>query len=99
MSALDHKRTFALQEAMSALPPKADMCSAAVHVRFGPKADISRCKCHVRFAPKADFHVFIELRSCPPGLPVPEQAVAVPDVMELSEPGQVSERVFSTLPF
>jgi hypothetical protein len=54
---------------------------------------------NVRFAPKADIRVFIELRSCPPGLPVPEQAVAVPDVMELSEPGQVSERVFSTLPF
>jgi hypothetical protein len=49
--------------------------------------------------PEADARVFIELRSCPPGLPVPEQAVAVPDVMELSEPGQVSERVFSTLPF
>jgi len=25
---------------MSALPPKADMCSAVVDVRFGPKADI-----------------------------------------------------------
>ena len=25
---------------MSALPPKADMCGALVHVRFGPKADI-----------------------------------------------------------
>ena len=26
--------------AMSALPPKADMCGAMVHVCFGPKADI-----------------------------------------------------------
>ena len=26
--------------AMSALPPKADMCSATRHVRFVPKADI-----------------------------------------------------------
>jgi len=26
---------------MSALPPKADMCSALAHVRFGPKADMS----------------------------------------------------------
>jgi|SRR6476661_2479143 hypothetical protein len=26
---------------MSALPPKADMCGARVHVRFGPIADIS----------------------------------------------------------
>ena len=25
---------------MSALPPKADMCSALVHVRFVPKADM-----------------------------------------------------------
>jgi len=25
---------------MSALPPKADICSAQAHVRFGPKADI-----------------------------------------------------------
>jgi len=26
---------------MSALPPKADMCSALVYVRFGPKGDIT----------------------------------------------------------
>ena len=25
---------------MSALPPKADMCTALAHVRFGPKADM-----------------------------------------------------------
>src|SRR4029453_9560332 len=29
------------QTGMSALPPKADMCSAARHVRFGPIADIA----------------------------------------------------------
>ena len=40
MSALGQKRTFAVQNAMSALPPKADMCSALAHVRFVPKADI-----------------------------------------------------------
>jgi len=40
MSALGYKRTFALQQAMSALPPKADMCSALADVRFGPKAGI-----------------------------------------------------------
>jgi len=40
MSALGHKRTFALQWTMSALPPKADMCGALGHVRFGPKTDI-----------------------------------------------------------
>jgi hypothetical protein len=41
MSALGHKRTYAPQQAMSALPPKADMCGARAHVRFGPKADIN----------------------------------------------------------
>jgi hypothetical protein len=28
------------QSVMSALPPKADMCSASAYVRYGPKADI-----------------------------------------------------------
>jgi hypothetical protein len=28
--------------AMSALPPKADICGAKRNVRFGPKADISQ---------------------------------------------------------
>src|SRR5262245_1095179 len=42
MSALGHKRTFAVQTGMSALGPKADMCSAKGDVRFGPKADIGR---------------------------------------------------------
>ena len=40
MSALGQKQTFALQTGMSALAPKADMCSAPARVRFGPKADI-----------------------------------------------------------
>jgi hypothetical protein len=40
MSALGHKRTYAVQKGMSASPPKADMCGALAHVRFGPKADI-----------------------------------------------------------
>src|SRR5262249_44638968 len=39
MSALGQKRTSAVQHGMSALPPKADMCGASAHVRFGPKAD------------------------------------------------------------
>ena len=42
MSALGHKRTFAVQNGMSALPLKADMCSALVNVRFVPIADIQR---------------------------------------------------------
>jgi len=29
------------ERVMSALPPKADICSAQRHVRYGPKADIS----------------------------------------------------------
>jgi hypothetical protein len=33
MSALGHKRTFAIRNVMSALPPKADMCSARGDVR------------------------------------------------------------------
>jgi hypothetical protein len=41
MSALGHKQTYAVQKAMSALPPRADMCSAIHHVCFGPIADIT----------------------------------------------------------
>jgi hypothetical protein len=41
MSALGQKRTFAPHKVMSALPPKADMCSAQAHVCFGPIADIA----------------------------------------------------------
>ena len=41
MSALGQKRTCVAQEVMSALPPKADMCSASRDVRFVPIADIT----------------------------------------------------------
>jgi hypothetical protein len=41
MSALGHKRTFAMLQPMSALHPKADICGAARDVRFGPIADIA----------------------------------------------------------
>ena len=40
MSALGQKQTFAVQKGMSALHPKADMCSATRHVCFVPIADI-----------------------------------------------------------
>jgi hypothetical protein len=40
MSAKGQKQTFAPQNVMPALPPKADMCGALVHVHFGPVADI-----------------------------------------------------------
>ena len=36
MSALGQKQTFALQNVMSALPPKADMCGAITNVCFVP---------------------------------------------------------------
>jgi hypothetical protein len=40
MSALGQKQTFAVHQPMSALPPKADMCSALGYVRFGPIPDL-----------------------------------------------------------
>jgi hypothetical protein len=44
MSPLGQKQTYALQKGVSALPPnaaaKADMCGAAMDVRYGPKADM-----------------------------------------------------------
>ena len=43
MSALGQKRTCAAQNVMSALPSKADMCSATRDVRFVPIADIRLC--------------------------------------------------------
>jgi hypothetical protein len=44
MSALGHKRTFAVQNGMSALPPKADMCNAQADVRYVPEADMNESK-------------------------------------------------------
>ena len=41
MSALGQKQTCAVHWAMSALHPKADMCSATRNVRFVPIADIA----------------------------------------------------------
>jgi hypothetical protein len=42
MSALGHKQTSAPQNGMSALHPKADVCSATSDVRYGPEADIAQ---------------------------------------------------------
>ena len=36
MSALGHKQTYAAQNGMSVLPPKADICSANTDVRLFP---------------------------------------------------------------
>ena len=41
MSALGQKQTFGSRNAMSALPPKADIAECDGDVRFVPKADIS----------------------------------------------------------
>jgi|GEM_PF-924030 hypothetical protein len=41
MSALGQKQTYAVQNGMSALPPKADMCVALAYACFGPIADIA----------------------------------------------------------
>jgi hypothetical protein len=54
MSALGHKQTYAVQNIMSALPLKADMCSAARDVCFGSKADVRTAISNVRFTPNSD---------------------------------------------
>jgi hypothetical protein len=41
MSALGQKQTFAMQNGMSALAPKADMRGATRNVRFVPIADVN----------------------------------------------------------
>jgi hypothetical protein len=54
MSAMGHKRTFAVQKVMSALPPKADIDRRFWNVRFVPKADKLCCGRIVRLVPIAD---------------------------------------------
>ena len=44
MSALGQKQTFAVQNVMSALPPKADIRGCDWHVRFVPIADIAHLR-------------------------------------------------------
>jgi hypothetical protein len=43
-----------MQNVMSALHPKADMCSALAYVRFVPKADMRSAQADVRYVPEAD---------------------------------------------
>ena len=52
MSALGQERIFAAQNAMSALPPKADMCGATRDVRFVPIADIREFGSHQKKKPR-----------------------------------------------
>src|SRR5215471_15507310 len=62
MSALGQKQTFAPQNFMSALPPKADIRASVHHVRYGPIADICCAKraCPA-LPPKADIPVLLIL--------------------------------------
>src|SRR5262245_11189961 len=46
--ALGQKRTYAAHNGMSALPSKADMCSATINVCFGPIADMCSARADVR---------------------------------------------------
>jgi hypothetical protein len=52
MSALGQKQTFAVQKGMSALPPKADICSATRDVCFGPEGDITKKEAATVGSPK-----------------------------------------------
>ena len=45
-----------MQKVMSALPPKADMCSALGDVRFVPKADILQCEPYALYPRKRTFN-------------------------------------------
>jgi hypothetical protein len=42
-----------VQKGVSASHPKADMCGALDHVRFGSKADMYNAKADVRFTPES----------------------------------------------
>ena len=63
MSALGQKRTFAVQNGMSALPPKADICSALADVRFVPIADMTRRIRLLRQRGTAGWNVVIRSRA------------------------------------
>jgi len=52
MSAFGHKRTFAVQTAMSALPDS-DLCRANRHVRFTPNSNADSRKRSSRFTPES----------------------------------------------
>ena len=54
MSALGQEQTFPDVQAMSALPPKADIDWHHLNVRFVSEGDICSAKRHVRFTPNSD---------------------------------------------
>jgi hypothetical protein len=53
MSALGQKRTSKRFSPTPALPPKADITTVPIHVRFVPKADIGLMGCTVMKSEKA----------------------------------------------
>jgi hypothetical protein len=59
------------QTVMSALPPKADMCSALANVCFGPKADIRHSFDHIASA--AEHHGRYREADCFGGLQIYNQ--------------------------
>jgi hypothetical protein len=61
MSALGHKRTFAVQNGMSALPPKADIPGGDQHVRFVPIADIQEFGSHQKKNPGTLLGAFYQI--------------------------------------
>ena len=63
-SALGQKQTCAVQKVMSALPPKADMCSATRYVRFVPIADITNLFDHLTSEAKNGGGYFDPKRFC-----------------------------------
>src|SRR5262245_28825342 len=83
MSALGQKQTCAVQNIMSALLPKADMCGATSDVRFGPKADIGELSCLLTAqAPtpqwRANSHARSRSASSPPAQPINDRPTGHP---------------------
>jgi len=83
MYALGHKQTCAVQEPMSALPPKADIGGATGHVCFGPIADIRLRRDDVRVGQKGDLDRACYLRRQPKE-PYQKNRTALPDDIELT---------------
>src|SRR6516164_5519128 len=78
MSALGQKRTFWSSNAMSALPPKADIGGVSSDVRFVPKADI-------RFATQSPRQRSRALWQCPdqPAAQTPQSSLAYGPSLQL----------------
>ena len=83
MSALGQKRTYAVQDPISAFTPRADMCSAQAHVCYGPIADISKeTERPLRVSPKIHpcFNTLKPARSAALTLPLARSAASTQQV-------------------